>query len=99
MKFVNLHAHSTFSIGDATGFPKEHFDFVIKNAGEDSMAMALSDHGNANGFGYIAAAQKEYKNKGIKFKPLYGVEFYLYPDLDKWRLAKEGKETEEQTTD
>ena len=95
MKFINLHGHSTLSVGDATGFPKEHFDYVLKNAAEDSMACALSEHGNANGFGYMAAAQREYKSKGVPFKVIYAVEFYLHPDLDEWRLLKNTKEVED----
>lgn len=90
--YASLHNHTTFSIGDALNFPKEHFEFVIKNAQESAMAHAITDHGNANAFGYIAAAQKEYKNKGIPFKCIYGVEFYLHPDLDEWKAAKDNKE-------
>lgn len=98
MKFVNFHGHSNFSIGDATGFPKEHFDFVLKNAGEDSMACAITDHGNSNGFGYIASAQKDFKNKDVPFKAIYGNEFYLHPDLDLWLEQKTQAKIEAETT-
>lgn len=101
LKFVGLHAHSHFSIGDAVGTPEEHYDFVIKNAGEDSFSLALSDHGNANGFGYILDAQNKFKKKGIPFKPIYGVELYIHPDLDQWKIDKEKAkaEKEEETSE
>ena len=48
--FVGLHAHSVAgSIFDALGYPSEHMDFAYKN-GMD--ALALTDHGNANGLAY-----------------------------------------------
>ena len=40
-QFVNLHCHSTLSIGDALGYPKEHMDYVLEMGGD---ALALTDH-------------------------------------------------------
>lgn len=99
LKFVGLHAHSHFSIGDAIGTPEEHFNFVIKNAGEDSMGLALSDHGNSNGFGYILDAKNKFKKKGIPFKPIYGNELYIHPDLDQWKIDKEKAKLEKEEGD
>ena len=48
--FVGLHAHSVAgSIFDAIGYPDEHMDFCYENGGE---ALALTDHGNMNGFSH-----------------------------------------------
>src|SRR3972149_3573381 len=49
IKFVGLHAHSTFSVFDGLGFPQEHIDFAISNG---MNALALTDHGNMNGMSY-----------------------------------------------
>mgnify|MGYP001594527077 CR=1 FL=1 len=91
MKFTNLHSHTTFSISDGLNYPKDHFDFVIKNSGDEKPSMALTDHGNANGFGYAFQAQEQLKKKGIDFKFITGVEFYYYPDLELWKKAKADK--------
>lgn len=96
MKFVNLHAHTTFSINDGLNYPKDHFDFVIKNAEDASMAMAISDHGNANSFGYAFQAANEYKKKGIPFKFIPACEFYYHPDLEEWKKIKAAKDSGEE---
>lgn len=99
MKFVNLHAHTCCSIGDAISKPEEHFDFVIKNAGEDSMSMAVSDHGNASSFGYILQAKEKYKKKNIPFKPIFGIEGYIIPSLEDWRQLKAKKDEGDEETE
>lgn len=99
LKFAGLHAHSAWSISDAIGQPSEHYDFVLKNAGEDSMALAMTDHGNASGFGYIASEQKKLKQKGIPFKPIYGAELYFHPDLEQWAKDKEQAKLEKAEKD
>lgn len=88
MKFVGLHAHS-LSIGDSIGYPEDHFKFVVENAGDESMALAITDHGTAIGFGYMLQAYQNLKKKGINFKPIWGVEAYFHPDLEQWFLDKE----------
>lgn len=97
MKFVNLHAHSNASLGDAINLPEEHFNFVIENAGDDSMAMALSDHGNCNGFVYAHLAKQKLRKKGIPFKAIWACELYLHPDLDEWLKLKQQKEEEKES--
>ena len=46
--FVGLHAHSVAgSPFDGFGYPDEHMDFAYENGCD---ALALTDHGNMNGF-------------------------------------------------
>lgn len=97
MKFVNLHGHTTFSIGDALNYPDEHFDFVHKNAESESMGMAITDHGNCNSFGYALQALNAMKKKGINFHFIPGCEFYMHPDLDAWKKLKDIGEDDEET--
>ena len=58
--FVGLHAHSVAgSPFDALGYPNDHRDFAYDN-GMD--ALALTDHGNANGLaGQVLHAKKMLK--------------------------------------
>ena len=58
--FVGLHAHSgTGSPFDGLGYPGEHMDFAYQNGND---ALALTDHGNMNGFAYqVQHAQKMMK--------------------------------------
>lgn len=82
-KFVGLHAHSTVgSPFDALGYPDEHQAWAIEN-GMD--ALALTDHGNANGFAFAHQNYLALKKKGVDFKFLPGCEFYYHPSLDDWR--------------
>lgn len=85
-KFVGLHAHSTFSIGDAIGRPKDHIDFAINN-GMD--ALALTDHGNMNGFSHQYVHSEYLKKQGVPFKALAGCEAYFIPSLDDWQKLYE----------
>jgi DNA polymerase-3 subunit alpha len=95
-KFISLHAHDTFSIGDAIGYPKDHIDFVIKN-GMD--AHAITNHGNMSNFANFYFAAKE-KQKTEKFKPIFGVEAYYHPDLKQWQSEYEkSKETTKEAED
>lgn len=80
-KFVGLHAHSNSSIGDGMGLPKEHMDFALEN-GMD--ALALTDHGNLNGFSHQYLHQKQLKKNGTPFKALYGAEAYFVESLSGW---------------
>ena len=91
--FVGLHAHSGIgSPFDGLGYPGEHMDFAFENGND---ALALTDHGNMNGFAYqVQHAQKMLK-EGKDFKPIFGVEAYFLPSIDEWRSelekAKEDK--------
>ena len=93
MKFVNLHAHTVFSIGDGLNYPKDHFDFVLGNAESDSMGMAITDHGNCNSFGYAFQAQQSLRKKGVNFKFVAGCEFYYHPSLDNWQKIYDAKKS------
>jgi DNA polymerase-3 subunit alpha len=84
-KFVGLHAHSTFSIGDAIGLPQEHIDFALKNGSD---ALALTDHGNMNGISHQQMKQAALDKAGIKFKTIPGIEAYFIDDLDQWKALK-----------
>ena len=55
--FVGLHAHSVAgSLFDALGYPNEHMDFAYNNGCD---ALALTDHGNANGLSHQLLHAKE----------------------------------------
>jgi len=81
--FVGLHAHSVAgSIFDAIGYPPEHMNFAYQNG---SSALALTDHGNMNGFGYQLLHWKKMQADGKDFKAIFGVEAYFLPSLEEWR--------------
>ena len=81
--FVGLHAHSVAgSIFDAIGYPDEHMDFCYENGGE---ALALTDHGNMNGFSHQFLHRQKMKSEGKEFKPIFGVEAYFLPSIEEWR--------------
>lgn len=90
-RFVGLHSHSTFSTYDAIGRPQDHIDFAIKN-GSDS--LALTDHGNMNGFSHQYLHAKKLEAKGVKFKPIFGVEAYFIPSLEEWRELYQKQQAE-----
>ena len=81
LPFVNLHGHSTFSINDGFGFPQEHMDFAYNNGCD---ALALTDHGHANGMSYQLLHAKKMKEDGKEFKPIFGVEAYFLPSIEDW---------------
>ena len=69
--FVGLHAHSVAgSLFDALGYPQEHMDFAYENG---MNALALTDHGNANGLAYQVLHAKKMKEQGKDFKPILAV--------------------------
>jgi DNA polymerase III alpha subunit len=84
--FVGLHAHSTFSTFDGFGFPAEHMERAYEH-GMD--ALALTDHGSANGLSYQLLHAKKMKEEGRDFKPIYGVEAYFVPSVADWRKEYE----------
>ena len=86
--FVNLHGHSTFSVFDGLGFPDEHMDFAYEN-GMD--ALALTDHGSMNGLSYQVLHAQKMKEKGINFKPIFGVEAYFHHSISEWKQLKESQ--------
>ena len=81
--FVGLHAHSVAgSPFDALGYPDEHMDFAYDN-GMD--ALALTDHGNANGLAGQVLHAKKMQKEGKNFKPIFGVEAYFIPSVANWK--------------
>lgn len=82
-RFVGLHSHSTVgSPFDALGYPDEHQAFALEN-GMD--ALALTDHGNMNGYAHAHQNYLKLQKQGRNFKFLPGVEAYYHPDLEQWR--------------
>ena len=67
-------------------------DFAYNN-GMD--ALALTDHGNANGLAYQVLHAKKMKSEGKIFKPIYGCEAYFISSIANWKeeyeKAKESK--------
>ena len=85
--FVGLHAHSVAgSIFDALGYPQQHMDFAFEN-GMD--ALALTDHGNANGLAYQVLHAKKMMAEGKEFKPIFGCEAYFVPSIANWKVDYE----------
>ena len=83
ISFVNLHAHSGVgSPFDGFGYPAEHMDYAFSNG---SKAMALTDHGNMNGFAYQVLHAKKMKEQGKDFKPIFGIEAYFIEDVVEWK--------------
>ena len=81
--FTGLHAHSVAgSIFDALGYPQQHMDFAYSN-GMD--ALALTDHGNANGLAYQVMHAKKMNEEGKNFKPIFGCEAYFVPSIANWK--------------
>ncbi|MEA5061003.1 MAG: PolC-type DNA polymerase III [Erysipelotrichaceae bacterium] len=72
IKRVELHLHSQMSAMDATGSMKDYCKYA-KSFGMS--ALAITDHGNVQGF---PDAQDAAKKNGIKM--LYGTEFYMVDD-------------------
>lgn len=90
-KFVGLHSHTHFSVGDGLGTPDEHIQFAIENGAD---ALACTDHGNMNAYTHQQAAAKKLKDKGVNFFAVPGVEAYYIPSLEKWNQLKEQRAQE-----
>ena len=83
--FIGLHAHSVVgSPFDGFGYPQEHMDFAWQNG---MSALALTDHGNMNGMSYQTLHAKKMKAENKDFKPIFGVEAYFVPSVEKWKEA------------
>jgi DNA polymerase-3 subunit alpha len=96
--FAGLHAHSGVgSPFDGLGYPAEHMDFAFENGSD---ALALTDHGNMNGFAYQVQHAQDMMKEGKDFKPIFGVEAYFLPSISKWRSelekAKQDKKAKRQ---
>ena len=85
--FVGLHAHSVAgSVFDGFGYPQEHMDFAYQNG---MNSLALTDHGNMNGFPHQVLHAKKMKKEGKCFKPIFGVEAYFVPSIENWKKEYE----------
>jgi DNA polymerase-3 subunit alpha len=85
--FVGLHAHSVAgSPYDGFGYPDEHMDFAYENGCD---ALALTDHGNMNGFSHQLLHSEKMKKQGKTFKPIFGVEAYFTTSIRDWKEAYE----------
>ncbi|MBD3330615.1 DNA polymerase III subunit alpha [Candidatus Peregrinibacteria bacterium] len=71
MSFVNLHAHSHYSLLDGFGSPKS---IIMRSKELGYKAAALTDHGVVHG---LIEFFKAGKNEGIK--PILGCEIYIAP--------------------
>ena len=80
MSFVNLHAHSHYSLLDGFGSPR---DIVLRAKELGYKSAALTDHGVVYGLIEFYKAAKE---EGIK--PILGCETYVAP---RTHLDKEAK--------
>lgn len=87
-RFVGLHSHSGFSTFDGLGYPGDHISFVTSES-QGMDAWALTDHGNGNGHAHAKNAAAKIQKKGIKYRQLYGVEFYFVPSLSQWSIDYE----------
>ena len=81
-KFVGFHGHTGFSVFDGLGYPSDHIDFVLEN-GMD--AWALTDHGNGSGLAHAHKHASKLQKQGVKFRQIYGCEFYFVPSLTQWK--------------
>jgi DNA polymerase-3 subunit alpha len=84
--FANLHSHDTFSIFDGLGYPDEHTDFSFQNG---LVGYAQTNHGNMNGFSYAFQKSKKMKEEGKDFKVVYGIESYIHPSIEDWKIEKQ----------
>lgn len=75
-----------FSIGDGIGYPQDHIDFAIENGAD---GLALTDHGNMNGFSHQYFHWEKLKKKGVDFKAIPGIEAYFVDSLTDWRQMYE----------
>lgn len=86
IKFVNLHAHTGYSIGDGMGMPHKHFDFAVSN-GLD--AHAITDHGNMSALAQAHFHEQKLRKSGKSFKYIKGIEAYYIPSQSEWNQLKQ----------
>ena len=78
MKFANLHCHTTYSIYDGFGYPKE---FIKASEKKENKGIAITEHGNMNSFA-------NFYNQKTDIKKIYGVEAYFIDDIKEWEEKK-----------
>jgi DNA polymerase-3 subunit alpha len=79
---------SGFSTFDGLGYPEDHIKWIVSES-QGMDAWALTDHGNGNGLAHAHSAAKKLQKKGVKYRQLYGVEFYFVPSLTQWKIDYE----------
>jgi DNA polymerase-3 subunit alpha len=84
--FYSMHMHSTYSIYDGIGYPDEFADFSFQNG---LVGMAMTEHGNMNSFAHSFQKSKKMKEEGKDFKIVYGIEAYIHPNVEEWKLEKQ----------
>ena len=93
--FVGLHGHSVAgSPFDGLGYPQDHMDFAYSNG---MNALALTEHGNANGLAYQVLHAKKMQANGKDFKPIFGLEAYFIDSLPAWREEYERQAVEKKS--
>ena len=93
--FVGLHAHSVAgSPFDGFGYPNEHMDFAYANGCD---ALALTDHGNMNGFSHQLLHLKKMREAGKDFKAIFGVEAYFTTSVKEWKEAYENAKNDKKS--
>lgn len=73
---------------DGLGYPADHINFLTSES-QGMDAWALTDHGHGNGLAHAHSAAKKLQKKGMKYRQLYGVEFYFVPSLKQWAIDYE----------
>lgn len=81
--FVHLHTHSDMSQLDGCGKISE---YVKEAKARGNPAIAFTDHGTMRGY---MSQYEECKDLGVK--PIYGLEFYVSPDMRRKGLTDEEK--------
>ena len=81
--FVHLHVHSDMSQLDGCGRIEEYVETAAKRK---NPAIAFTEHGTLRGFHSLHVACKD---SGVK--PIYGIEFYMSPDMRFRGLGDEEK--------
>lgn len=79
--FVHLHTHSDMSQLDGCG---RISDYVAEAKRRGNPAIAFTEHGSMRGYLQL---HKEAEAAGIK--PIYGIEFYVSPDMQRKGLTQE----------
>lgn len=64
---------------------------MLKNGGD---SLALTDHGNMNGFSHQYLHGEKLKKAGIPFKPIHGLEAYFIPSIPKWKALYDANKAE-----
>ena len=87
LDYVDLHLHTHFSFGDGTFSPT---DMVNRAKDLGRKAIAVTEHGNVS-------SHAEFEKAAVKagIKPIFGIEAYLVPNVEKQRAFGKSKDKEE----